>query len=123
MTKKKILYIEDIRANIELVKQILKARPHYLFCHAVNGKSGIELSLNDEPDLILMDINMPGMDGLTAFKNLADNPKTKSIPVIAVSADAMESDIKIAMDLGFHSYITKPIDVTNFLQIIDDALA
>lgn len=123
MTKKKILYIEDIKANIELVKQILKARPHCLFRHAVNGTSGIELALNDVPDLILMDINMPGIDGLTAFKNLSEHPKTKLIPVIAISADAMESDIKHAMDLGFHSYITKPIDVNNFLKIIDDTLA
>ena len=65
---------------------------------------------------------MPGMDGLTAFKKLQTINKTKDIPVIALTADAMDEDIKKALDMGFKNYITKPIDVVKFLEIIDGVL-
>ncbi|MBT3921414.1 MAG: response regulator [Nitrospina sp.] len=123
LKEKRILYIEDIDTNIELVRQILLDRPNYQLIHSLSASRGIEIALNETPDLILMDINMPEMDGLTAFNKLAEKPETKSIPVIAVSADAMGTDIEKALNIGFRSYITKPINVDKFLETIDSLLA
>ncbi len=118
-SKKKILYIEDIVANVELVRQILTKRPHIELISSSNGFDGIELARQQIPDLILMDIHMPKIDGLTAFKILNSIEKLKNTPVIALTASAMESEIKKALDMGFTSYITKPIDVKKFLDSID----
>jgi CheY-like chemotaxis protein len=116
---RKILYIDDTQNNIELVKQILSRRKEVKLFSASNAIEGIELAQVVVPDLILMDIQMPEMDGRTAFKKLQTIHKTKNIPVIALTADAMDADIKKALDMGFHSYITKPIDVPRFLDTID----
>jgi CheY-like chemotaxis protein len=123
-TKKyKILYIEDIPENMELVKQILKNRSYVKLLTASNALDGIEMAQSKIPDLILMDIHLPDMNGLEAFKKLQSINQTKKIPVIALTADAMDLDIKRAMDTGFTDYLTKPIDVPNFLETIDDVLA
>ena len=119
---KTFLYIEDNLTNYELVKQILMERPQINLLHAVDGKTGIELSMKHSPNLILMDINLPDMNGKIVFKKLKDNPLTSSIPVIALSADAMQSDIQEALNLGFGNYITKPIQITPFLEKIDEIL-
>jgi signal transduction histidine kinase/CheY-like chemotaxis protein len=120
--KKKVLYVEDILANVNLVKQILASRPHIVTISSPNAFDGIKTAQAQTPDLILMDIQMPGMDGITAFKRLQNIKETRDIPVIALTADAMEDDIKRALDLGFISYITKPINVSKFLDTIDMAL-
>ncbi|MGK0178327.1 MAG: PAS domain S-box-containing protein [Nitrospinales bacterium] len=121
--KKKILYIEDIRDNVELVRQILDSRQDIGLISASNALAGIELAQSEIPDLILMDIHMPDMDGITAFKKLQTMKETLGIPVIALTADAMAVDIKKALDIGFKSYITKPIDVVVFLKAIDEVVA
>ncbi len=120
--KKKILYIEDIEANIELVKGILLKRPHIELITSPNAFEGIEKAQSIKPDLILMDIHLPEMDGLSAYKKIQTIEPIKSIPVIALSADAMDADIKKALNMGFLSYITKPINVPNFLEKIDEIL-
>ena len=120
---KKILYIEDIITNIELVRQVLLRRPNYKFSYSLHAVKGIEMALDEPPDLILMDIHLPEMDGLTAFEKLAEKPETKSIPVIALTADAMGPDIQKALDMGFHDYVTKPINIDKFLTILDKILA
>jgi CheY-like chemotaxis protein len=89
---------------------------------APNALDGIKIAEACIPDLILMDIHLPGMDGLEAFKKLQTIEATRNIPTIALTADAMDSDIKKALDMGFHSYITKPIDVSNFLEMVDTIL-
>jgi signal transduction histidine kinase len=119
---KTFLYIEDNLTNYELVKQILRERPQISLLHAVDGKTGIELSIKHSPNLILMDINLPDLNGKIVFKKLKDNPITSKIPVIALSADAMKSDIQEALNLGFGYYITKPIQITPFLEKIDEIL-
>lgn len=121
--RKKILYVEDISANVELVSQILRRRPDLSLISASNALDGIKLAEAEAPDLILMDIHMPGMDGIEAFKKLRTLDRTKDIPVIALTADAMGVDIKIALDVGFRDYITKPVDTTVFLNAIDKAFA
>jgi|GEM_PF-1236372 len=116
---KKILYIEDISANVELVRQIIDSSQGIRLLSAPTASEGIELAKNENPDLILMDMHMPEMDGLTAFKKLQTIEETKNIPVIALTADAMDADIKKALGIGFKDYITKPIDVPKFLKAID----
>ncbi len=118
--KRKILYFEDVPENLELVRQILIKRKSIHLLSASTALVGIEIAQSETPDLILMDIHMPGMDGLTAFKKLQIINETKDIPVIALTADAMDVDIKKALDLGFKNYITKPIDVPKFLNVIDE---
>ena len=117
-----VLYVEDNRANLELVKQILSTLPNIKFLSAPHAESGIELAQIHGPDLILMDIHLPGMDGIRALKELQIYEETRQIPVIAISADALETDIQRAMAEGFKSYIVKPFDVGEFLETIDEIL-
>jgi len=117
-----LLYVEDNPANLSLVEQIfLTIEDVHLFT-APEARLGIDIAESHQPDLILMDINLPGMDGVTALKILKANKKTSQIPVIAVSANAMESDIKSAMKAGFDSYISKPIKISDFLETINKHL-
>lgn len=121
-TVSKILYVEDIHENVELVKQILLSRTNIELIWASNAEDGIVMAKEQLPDLILMDIHLPGMDGNSAFKVLKTIDEVKNIPVIALSADAMEMDIDVALKLGFSGYLTKPIEVGSFLKRIDEML-
>ncbi len=120
--KKKILYIDDVEANIFLVKNILSKHHHISFLSASCAVEGIEKARVEIPDLILMDIHMPEMDGMQAYKNLRTCLETREIPVIALTADAMGGKLKNALDIGFRDYITKPIDVQIFMNCINKAL-
>lgn len=117
-----ILYVEDNPANLNLVRQILRRRSDVLLLTAPEAKLGIELAQAHQPDLILLDINLPGMDGLTAFKRLRALKETKTTPVVAISANALPRDIKIALDTGFSDYLTKPLDVVEFNRTVEDHL-
>jgi signal transduction histidine kinase/ActR/RegA family two-component response regulator len=114
-----LLYVEDNPANLKLVEQILQSRSDIKLLTAPQARLGIELARAHQPDMILMDINMAGMDGITAMKKLKKYEETSNIPVIAVSANAMESDIKKGLEVGFKSYITKPFDIPKFFIEID----
>ncbi len=118
-----LLYIEDNPANHLLVKEILSNRDEIRFVSAGKADIGIELAKKHQPELILMDINLPEIDGITAFKYLQSYEETKNIPVIAVSANAMETDKKKALSCGFEAYITKPFSIPHFLKTIDEYLA
>lgn len=121
--RKKILYIEDTLENIELVRQILTCnRPHIELAIALNAHDGIKIAQSLVPDLILMDIHLPGLGGRDAFNSLQTISMVKHIPVIALISDAMSSDIENTLNMGFHSYITKPVDIENFINTIDGAL-
>lgn len=89
---------------------------------APDAKLGIELAQAHRPDLILMDINLPGMDGTTAMKYLQNKPETQDIPVVAISANAMPRDVKQGLAAGFCDYLTKPLDVTEFHRVIVEIL-
>ncbi len=115
----KLLYVEDNPANLHLVEQILQSRPEINLHSASRAQLGIDLARAHQPDLILMDIHMPEMNGITAMKKLKNYEETRDIPVIAVSANAMESDIQKGLDAGFKGYITKPFDIPNFFMEID----
>ncbi len=114
-----LLYIEDNPANHLLVQEILLPRKEIHCVSARTANLGIELAKRHQPELILMDINLPELDGITAFKYLQSNERTKHIPVIAVSANAMETDKKKALACGFEAYITKPFSIPCFLKTID----
>lgn len=117
-----LLYIEDNPANLSLVENIIERRPSLRLLSAMNGNVGIELAGAHLPDVILMDINLPGISGISVLKVLRGNPLTKSIPIIALSANAMPHDIVNAMEAGFFRYLTKPIKLNEFMTAIDEAL-
>jgi CheY-like chemotaxis protein len=114
-----LLHVEDNPANRALVERILSRRPHVKVIAASSAEQGIQLARTKDPDIIVMDINLPGMDGYEALKMLQSYVDTKRIPVIALTANAMPSDVKRGLEAGFLQYLTKPIDVKEFLRTID----
>jgi signal transduction histidine kinase/ActR/RegA family two-component response regulator len=117
-----LLYVEDNPANLELVEQLMARRPELRLLGAADGVLGIEFARACQPDVILMDINLPGMSGLEATKILRADPATAHIPIIALSANAVPRDIEKALEAGFFNYLTKPIRVNQFLDALDAAL-
>jgi len=121
--QRSILYVEDNAANLELVARLIARRPDLRMLSAGTAKLGIRLALEHQPTLILMDINLPGMNGIQALKALRADPATANIPVLAISANAMLSDVTAGMALGFFRYLTKPINVVEFMVALEEALA
>jgi PAS domain S-box-containing protein len=119
---RKVLYVEDNPANLALIEQLVTARADLRLLTAVNGYSGVELARAHLPQVILMDINLPGMSGLDAMRILRADPATAHIPIIAISANAMPRDIKSCLDAGFFDYLTKPIKLHLFLDTLNMAL-
>lgn len=118
-----VLYIEDNPANLRLVTQLLVSRSNIYMWSAHEPILGLELALEHKPDLILLDINMPGMNGVEVLKRLKKNPETCDTPVIAISANAMSKDIEKGLAAGFDDYITKPINVVDLLKAVNEKLA
>jgi CheY-like chemotaxis protein len=117
-----LLYIEDNQANMQLVEQIIARRPDMRLLTAADGRLGVEMAHANLPEVILMDINLPGMSGIQALKILREDPLTAHIPVIAISANAMPHDVRKGLEAGFLSYLTKPIKVDKFMAALDEAL-
>ena len=117
-----LLYVEDNPANLMLVEDLIARRPDIRLLSARDGASGIEIARASQPDVILMDINLPGISGINALRILADDPATAHIPVVALSANAMPRDIEKGLEAGFFRYLTKPIKVNEFMDTLDVAL-
>jgi CheY-like chemotaxis protein/anti-sigma regulatory factor (Ser/Thr protein kinase) len=117
-----LLYVEDNPANLMLVEQIIEGIPNLRMFSATDGNAGVASARTHLPDVILMDINLPGISGTDAMKLLHMDPTTKHIPIIALTANAMLRDIKNGLDAGFFRYLTKPIKINEFLNALDDAL-
>ena len=117
-----LLYVEDNPANLQLVEQIIARRPDIRLLSARTGLTGIELARSAQPDVILMDINLPGMSGIKAMQILRADTATAHIPVVALSANAIPRDIERGLQAGFFRYLTKPIKVGEFLETLDLAL-
>jgi len=117
-----LLYVEDNPANLMLVENLVARRPDIRLLSARDGITGIEIARVSQPDVILMDINLPGISGITALRNLAEDSVTAHIPVIALSASAMPHDIERGMEAGFFRYLTKPIKINEFMETLDVAL-
>jgi signal transduction histidine kinase/CheY-like chemotaxis protein len=117
-----LLYVEDNPANLMLVEDLIARRPDIRFLSATDGNRGVEMARGSLPDVILMDINLPGISGIQALKILRADPSTAHIPVVALSANAMPHDIQKGLEAGFFRYLTKPIKVNEFMDTLDVAL-
>lgn len=121
-SQRSLLYVEDNPANLALVEQLIARRSDLRLLTAVDAHLGIATAQSCKPDVILMDINLPGLSGFGALKILANDPLTAHIPVMALSANAMPRDIEKGLDAGFFRYLTKPIKVHEFMDALDLAL-
>jgi CheY-like chemotaxis protein len=117
-----LLYVEDNPANLKLIEQLVARRPDIRLLSARDGHRGIELARANQPDVILMDINLPGISGIEALKILREDPATAHIPVVALSANAMPRDIEKGLQAGFFRYLTKPIKVNEFMETLEVAM-
>ena len=117
-----LLYVEDNPANLMLVEGLVACLPNISLLSATDGQRGIEVARASLPDVILMDINLPGLSGIQAMRILAEDPATTHIPVIALSANAIPRDIESALKAGFFRYLTKPIKISEFIDALDEAL-
>ena len=117
-----LLYVEDNPANLQLVEQLIARRPDLRLLSAADGNLGVEFARVYQPQVILMDINLPGISGIEALKILRADPSTAHIPIIALSANAVPRDIQRGLEAGFFNYLTKPIIVTQFMDALDVAL-
>jgi CheY-like chemotaxis protein len=114
-----LLYVEDDPANLDLVEQLIARYPKIEMLSAENAERGVEIARESLPEVILMDINLPGMSGTEAMQILRDDPLTAKIPVIAISANAMPLDIETGLQAGFFRYLTKPIKVDEFMAALN----
>ncbi len=115
---KTILVVEDALLNIKLIREILTYRGDTVF-EAANGREGIDLAIEKKPDLILMDIQMPVMDGMEATQLIKANPATRHIPIVALTGYAMDGDKKRMLEAGCDGYLSKPFRIKELLQAID----
>ncbi len=121
MANELILIVEDNEKNRKLVRDVLQFKG-YRLAEAVTGEEGIRLARELHPDLILMDIQLPGIDGATALRQLRADPATRMIPALAVTASAMIQDRQTIMAAGFEGYQSKPLNVKAFLEAVRQIL-
>jgi len=113
-----ILIVEDNEKNMKLVRDVLKFKG-YQTLEAVTGNDGVRLAKEHKPDLVLMDIQLPDIDGITALAQIRADPETKGIPVLAVSASVMPDDQQRIAASGFDAFVTKPINVKQFVETVE----
>lgn len=118
-----ILYVEDNPANVRLMKDLLSTFDNIHLLAAPTAEVGVELARTREPNIIIMDINLPGMSGVEALRALRAAPETRGIPVIALTAAASERDRQRGVQAGFHRYLTKPARVDELLSALEALLA
>ena len=117
-----ILIIEDNEKNRKLARDVLQVKG-YKTIESETAEDGLKLALDKSPALVLMDIQLPGMDGITALKQLRANPQTKSVPVIAITASTMTNNRQAMLAEGFDGYQSKPISVKDFLGELERVLS
>jgi len=122
VSEKRVLYIEDNPNNIQLMEMIFDRLPRIQLETAHTGELGIALALSASPDMILMDINLPGMNGFEALTQLKSEPSTRHVPVIAVTSNAAPVDVQDAINAGFDDYVTKPLNIAKLMKIILETL-
>ena len=116
-----ILIVEDNEKNMKLVRDVLQVHG-YKTVEAVTGEDGVRLAHEHKPDLILMDIQLPGINGIEALRQLRADPATASIPIIAVTASVMQQDRKMITEAGFDAYVGKPLNLKEFREAVRHAL-
>jgi two-component system cell cycle response regulator DivK len=112
-----ILIVEDNEKNMKLVRDVLQAKG-YATIEAITGEDGVRLAAEHKPDLILMDIQLPGINGIDALRILRASPETAAIPAIAVTASVMQNDRKHITEAGFDGYLGKPLNLKEFLDTV-----
>jgi PAS domain S-box-containing protein len=117
-----ILYIEDNVSNLRLIERIISDRPQVRLLSAMQGSLGLELARDHLPDLILLDLHLPDIGGDEALRRLREDPATRTIPVVMISADATQAQIDRLLAAGANEYLTKPLDVKRFLQVVETTL-
>ena len=120
---RRVLYVEDNPMNVQVMQALFEEMPDIELTIARDAEEGIEMAHSHHPDLVIMDISLPEMDGVEARMVLKKSRETKNIPVIAISAAAMNEDIKRAEEAGFFAYLTKPINIAETLEVVRNALA
>jgi CheY-like chemotaxis protein len=117
-----VLYIEDNLANLRLIERIVQHRPEIELISAMQGGLGLELARQHDPDLILLDLHLPDMSGDEVLRRLQEHPDTNTIPVVVISADATPGQIERLLAAGARNYLTKPLNLTQFAQVLEDNL-
>jgi two-component system cell cycle response regulator DivK len=117
MTGEQILVVEDNEKNMKLFRDVLTARG-YRALEATSGEDAIDLALSEGPALLLMDVQLPGINGVEALERLRRDERTASIPVLALTAQAMHGDRERFLEAGFDGYISKPVDILELLRIV-----
>jgi CheY-like chemotaxis protein len=118
-----VLYIEDNVANLRLVERIVERRPGLTLLSAMQGSQGLDLARAHRPRMIMLDLHLPDLHGEEVLARLQDDPLTREIPVVIVSADAVPGDVSRLLARGARSYVTKPLEVGALLALLDDMLA
>ena len=116
-TQKKVLCVEDNISNMTLVARIVEAEGHKLI-RAEDGLLGLEVLANERPDIILLDINIPGIDGLTLARQIKDDPKIADIPVVATTANVLVGDRERCLEAGCDDYLPKPLDIKRLRELL-----
>jgi CheY-like chemotaxis protein len=119
MASRQVLVVEDNEKNMKLVRDVLRATG-YTTLEATTGEDAVELAQAREPALVLMDVQLPGIDGLEALRRLRQDELTASIPVLAVTAQAMSGDRERFLEAGFDGYLSKPIDIAELIQVVQE---
>jgi CheY-like chemotaxis protein len=117
-----VLYIEDNLPNLELIEQIFARSNHVELVPAMQGRLGLELAAQHQPNLILLDLHLPDMAGIDVLRHLQADPRTRDIPVVVISADATPGQIDRLLSAGARTYLTKPLDIQRFLGIVTELL-
>ena len=117
-----VLYIEDNLSNLRLVEQILRHRPAITLVAAMQGGLGFELACEHQPALILLDLHLPDLPGQEVLRRLRAEPRTQAIPVVVLSADATPGHVESLRAAGADAYLTKPLDVQQFLGVLDELI-
>ena len=119
MADERVLVVEDNEKNMKLFCDVLQATG-YTTLQGTTGEAAVELAQSHEPALVLMDVQLPGIDGLEALRRLRQDELTASIPVLAVTAQAMSGDRERFLEAGFDGYLSKPLDVAELIQVVQE---
>ena len=117
MAGERVLVVEDNDKNMKLVRDVLQATG-YSTLEATTGEEAVELALSQAPALVLMDVQLPGIDGVEALERMRQNERTASIPVLALTAQAMSGDRERFLEAGFDGYLAKPVDVGALIEAV-----
>lgn len=114
-----VLYVEDNLTNLTLVQRIIDKRPGVKLISAMEGRTGFDMAVEYQPSLVLLDLNLPDMQGDEVLQGIRSDPRTRTTPVVIISADASPRQIQRLRDLGAQDYLTKPFDIKRLLAILD----